>query len=141
MARCAIQKCFLQLCRAFGERRQFGRVEEHDIVGRRQRNQALFSETRHSAAHGLDGEAEMVGHLLARDRQSEGGPRLVRADPAGQLEEQGCDLLLRVLAPQEQHVLMSAGELGRGKLNQAVGHLWLRAQGRRQGGAGRTAAE
>ena len=80
----------------------------------------------------------MVGHLLARDRQSEGGPRLVRADPAASSRSR-CDLLLRVLAPQEQHVLMGAGELGRGKLNQAVGQGRLLVHGRSQGGAGRLA--
>jgi hypothetical protein len=39
----------------------------------------------------------MVRHLLAGDRQTEGGSRFVRTDATGQLEEQGCDLLLRVL--------------------------------------------
>ena len=55
----------------------------------------------------------------------------------GQLEEQGCDLLLRILATQEQHVLVGAPELVRRKSDQALGQRGLLAHRRCQGGAAR----
>jgi hypothetical protein len=46
-------------------------------------------------------------------------------------------LLQGILAPEEQHLLMCAGEFSRGVLDQPLGHPGLLAHRRRQGGARR----
>ncbi len=85
-------------------------VAQNDPPRRRQRNGRLRLELGQRARDRLDGEAEIIGDVLARHRHLD----LLGRGALGQVEQERCYALLRALG-EKQHALLHAAQFTRGK--------------------------
>jgi hypothetical protein len=83
------------------------------------------------ARHGLDGQAQIVGHVLAAHGHVEQG---LGARALGQVQQQGGDAFAGGAAAQHQHVVLAAAQAVGGQLQQPAGDVAaLAGQGSRAG--------
>src|SRR5215467_11959221 len=82
-------------------------VAQHDAARVRQLDRILVLEAAQRARDRLDGEAEVVGDVLARHRQLD---RVAARAPCRHLEQEADHALLRSLDQQEQ-MLLDTGQL------------------------------
>jgi hypothetical protein len=103
-----------------GQRLELQRALQDDLLAGFQSDEPVLPQAGKRPAHRLDGEAEVVGHVLSRHRQADheaaiGGVVAPGCEP----HEKRRHLLLGGLAAQEQHLDVGALEIGLRKLEQA----------------------